>query len=316
MIRSLSSPAEAAAWCAQVIQSGRSLGFVPTMGALHEGHMDLVRRARAENDAACASVYVNPLQFDDPRDFDRYPRDWEQDARALDAARLDMVFTGTLATFFPGELCADGSFDAARLADPGPCAAGLEGEHRPGHFAGVATIVARLFEVAQPTRAYFGQKDFQQTLVVRELARARGEPRIVVCPTSREPSGLARSSRNELLGPQARERALALSRGLFATRAAWQAGERDAGALRERLLDAAREPGVDVEYAALRDPRRWTADEPRGRMDLAIALIAARVGSVRLIDNLPLDEASSAAAGITTAGITAAGITTADGAVR
>jgi pantoate--beta-alanine ligase len=299
MMRRFSSPKDAGAWCADLVRSGRTLGFVPTMGALHEGHLGLVRRACAENDAACASVFVNPLQFDDARDFERYPRDFERDARLLEEVGLDMVFTGTLATFFPGELRADGSFDPSHLLDAGRSALGLEGEHRPGHFAGVATIVARLFDVVRPTRAYFGQKDFQQTLVVRDLAKARGGPQIVVCPTSREPSGLARSSRNELLSKEAREEALALSRGLERARAAWRDGERDATQLREILAAGVRAGGLRpdhaaLEYAALRDPRRWTAEDPVGKLDHAVALVAARIGGVRLIDNMPLDEASSA----------------------
>lgn len=294
MIVPLPDPVAGAAWCRGVVQSGRTLGFVPTMGALHEGHLELVARAVRENDAACVSVFVNPLQFNDPRDFERYPRDFAGDTRSLEDAGAHMVFTGTLSTFFPGELRPDGSLEPARLRDPGPAAEGLEGAHRPGHFAGVATIVARLFEIVRPTRAYFGQKDFQQTLVVRDLARALGYPRIVVCPTSRERSGLARSSRNTLLSPQDRERAVCLSRGLVAARTAWARGERDAAALRAALARSVTGPGVELDYAAVRDPERWTADEPEGRLRRAIALVAAKVGGVRLIDNLLLSGADGA----------------------
>jgi pantoate--beta-alanine ligase len=207
MIVRLPTPDEARRWCAETRRSGQSLGFVPTMGALHEGHLELVRTALRENRAVCVSVFVNPLQFNDPRDFERYPRDLDADAKLLDDVGCTMVFTGTLATFFPRDLRADGTFDPSALRDPGPSAEGLEGAHRPGHFAGVATIVARLFDVVRPDRAYFGRKDYQQTLVVRDLASALEGPTIVVCPTSREPSGLARSSRNELLAAQDRERA-------------------------------------------------------------------------------------------------------------
>lgn len=288
MMLKLPDPAAAAAWCAGARRNGKSLGFVPTMGALHDGHLELVRRAVRENDVAVVSVFVNPLQFNDPRDFERYPRDFDGDARLLEREGLAMVFTGTLAGFFPTELRADGALDPRHLRDPGPAARGLEGEHRPGHFAGVATIVDRLFGVARATRAYFGRKDYQQTLVVRDLARALGGPEIVVCPTSRDPDGLARSSRNALLAPEDRARALALSRGLRAARTAWVAGERDAQALRAPMVAALREPGVEVEYAALREPERWTPDEPRGKLERPIALVAARVGGVRLIDNLEL----------------------------
>jgi len=258
--------------------SGRRIGFVPTMGALHEGHVSLVRRALAENARACVSVFVNPLQFDDPKDCERYPRDLDGDARLLASAGCSMVFTGTLAQFFP-----EARGRAVALREPGPVATVLEGAFRPGHFAGVVTICARLFELVSPTRAYFGEKDFQQCLVVSALARELGFPEIVVCPTSRDPDGLARSSRNLLLAPADRTRALSLSRALFAARAAWRAGERRVEALEARMR--AELADVAVEYAEVRDPERF-AERARGPLARGRALIAARVGSVRLIDNL------------------------------
>lgn len=296
MIVQLHSPAEASAWCRGALAAGRRLGFVPTMGALHEGHLELVARAVRENDATCVSVFVNPLQFNDPRDFERYPRDFAGDTRLLGDQGVGMVFTGTLTGFFPAELRPDGSFDPARLRDPGPSALGLEGEHRPGHFAGVATIVERLFEIVRPTRAYFGQKDFQQTLVVRDLARALRYPQIVVCPTSRERSGLARSSRNVLLSESDRALAACLSAGLAAARKSWVRGVRDARALGASVEEVLRRPGVEIEYAAVRDPERWTAADPDGRLARAIALVAARIGGVRLIDNMMLSGANGARA--------------------
>ncbi len=283
----LADPGAARAWCAAQRAAGKTIGFVPTMGALHEGHLELVRRAARENDVAVVSIFVNPLQFNDPRDLERYPRDFEGDARLLAGARCTMVFTGTLAGFFP-ELPA-GEAPAARV-DPGPAAEGLEGTFRPGHFAGVATIVDRLFDVVQPHRAYFGQKDLQQTLVVRDLAARRGGVEIVVCPTVREVNGLARSSRNMLLSPEAREDALLLSRALFAARERWRAGERDPAALERALREALTSPAVQVEYAAVRDPERWTAAAPPGPLQRAVALVAAVVGGVRLIDNVVLSE--------------------------
>ena len=290
MIVRFQNPSVARGWCAALRERKRSLGFVPTMGALHAGHLELVRCALAENDAACVSVFVNPLQFNEKRDFERYPRDFEHDARLLDEIGCSMVFTGTLASFFPRELRANGEFDPHALRAPGPAAVGLEGAHRPGHFAGVATIVERLFEVVRPTRAYFGRKDYQQTLVVRDLARRLSAPEIVVCPTSREASGLARSSRNELLSPEDRVRATAIIAGLRAARSAWKQGERDAWRLSETIrARIVLEPAFELEYAAVRDPEHWTADEPRGAMERAIALVAARIGGVRLIDNLRLD---------------------------
>jgi pantoate--beta-alanine ligase len=266
------------------------------MGALHEGHLELVRQAVRENDVACVSVFVKPLQFNDPRDFERYPRDLERDRALLEGAGARMVFTGTLEGFFPGELDpATGTLPPGRLVDPGPCALGLEGDERPGHFAGVATIVERLFDLVRPTRAYFGAKDFQQTLVVRDLARRRGAPAIVVCETRREGSGLARSSRNELLAPEDRGRAAVLHRALCAARDAWSAGTRNAAELAGILAaELAREPGLVLEYAAVRDPEAWTAAAPEGRLERAVALVAARIGGVRLIDNLALGDAAAA----------------------
>ncbi len=298
-IERCSGPAEAARWCARARASGRALGLVPTMGALHEGHLTLVRRALAENDLACASVFVNPLQFDDPRDLERYPREPERDVELLAGAGCSMVFSGTLEEFFPeaagsrAEPGPDGrtSRTAIPLFDPGPSAAGLEGEHRPGHFAGVATICARLFELVRPRRAYFGEKDFQQCLVVQHVARRLGYPEIVVCPTSREPDGLARSSRNLLLSFDERSRALALSRALFAARDAWRSGEREAERLERVLLRELGRAELRLEYAVVRDPRSLHA-HPSGRMERARALVAARVGSVRLIDTLALDPDS------------------------
>jgi pantoate--beta-alanine ligase len=288
LITVLADPAAAARWCAEQRERGRSLGFVPTMGALHEGHLGLVRRARAENDLACVSVFVNPLQFDEGRDFERYPRDFERDARLLEPSGAALVFTGTLAGFFPRELRQDGSLDPQALEPAGPCAEGLEGALRPGHFAGVATIVRRLFECVRPTRAYFGQKDFQQTLVVRDLAARLGFPPIVVCPTAREEDGLARSSRNVFLSAAERERAAAIPRALAAARERWRAGERSPQALARVLREALAEPSFELQYATVRDPERWSAAEPPAELERAVALVALRLGAVRLIDNRAL----------------------------
>ena len=289
MIAKFERPADARAWCEDLHEKHVSLGFVPTMGALHEGHLSLIETARAENERVCASVFVNPLQFNERSDYERYPRDFEGDVRLLESAGCSMVFTGALADFFPGRVRADGSFDPRALCQPGPSSAGLEGDLRPGHFAGVATIVARLFDITSPERAYFGAKDFQQTLVVRDLARERGGPEIRVCPTVREPSGLARSSRNQRLSPAERETATALVRALRSARALWLAGEREPRPLSASMSAVLSHAPISVEYATVRDPERWTRDEPRGPLERAVALIAARVGAVRLIDNMRLD---------------------------
>jgi len=235
------------------------------------------------------SVFVNPLQFDQTSDLENYPRDWQGDARLLESVGCDMVFTGGLAQFFPGELDEGGRLDPQRLVDPGPGARGLEGACRRGHFEGVATIVERLFELVRPARAYFGQKDYQQTLVVRELARRRGEPQIVVCPISREASGLARSSRNERLDSNSRALAACLSQSLASCAAAWGAGERDPQRLEQILEQQLQRPGIELEYAALRDSVAWSAETP-AKLQEPVALVAARLGAVRLIDNHILSQ--------------------------
>jgi len=292
MIVRLDDPRAAAEWCATERAARRTLGFVPTMGALHAGHVSLVRRALEENDVVCVSVFVNPLQFDEAQDFDHYPRDLGRDVELLDEAGCSMVFTGTLAQFFPAELDAAGRLRPEHWIEPGAAARGLEGACRSGHFEGVATIVDRLFEVVAPTRAYFGQKDYQQALVVGELARARGGPEVCVCAIAREAHGLARSSRNERLSADHRERAGVIHRALLAADELWRRGERDADVLANELRTVLNtEPQLELEYAELRDPQAWTAEAPHERLDQAVALIAGRFGPVRLIDNRVLGEA-------------------------
>ncbi len=281
------TPRAAADWLRSRRARGASVGFIPTMGALHDGHLALVRRARAENELVCVSVFVNPLQFDDPRDFERYPRDFAADARAVGGAGADMVFSGTLWEFFPE---AQERRELIPIVPAGPAALGLEGAFRPGHFDGVATIVTRLFEWVEPTRAYFGEKDFQQTLVVRALASRRGSPQIVVCSTEREADGLARSSRNTLLDTEGRRCAPAIFGALSAARRAWrESGERRAEELERIMRVALAGSGLEVEYAQVRDPLAWSEHAPGGSLPRARALIAARAGAVRLIDNLRLD---------------------------
>ena len=290
-------PREAARWCATLRAEGRSLGFVPTMGALHDGHLSLVRRALAENDVACVSIFVNPLQFGEVRDLLAYPRDFAEDTRLLEELGCQMAFTGTLAQFFSGELLPDGAFPPERLLDPGPSARGLEGAFREGHFEGVATIVDRLFELVAPDRTYFGQKDFQQCLVIGDLARARGGPEVVVCPTSREPTGLARSSRNERLPAAGRARAACLSRALARAASRWREGERDPLRLEGVMRAELEGEELELEYAAVRDPGRWTEATPEGPLEEAVGLVAARLGEVRLIDNHLLFEPGPFASG-------------------
>jgi len=256
------------------------------MGALHEGHLALVRRSVEENHRTCVSIFVNPLQFNDASDFDRYPRNYHRDSSLLDHLQTDMIFTAELLQFFPE---AKDPSDII-MRDPGPRGLGLEGSHRPGHFAGVCTIVERLFEVVQPDIAYFGEKDFQQSLVIEDLAMEVGYPQIAVCRTVREPSGLAMSSRNTLLSKTQRDQAAFISLALYAARDAWRDGERDAAILAQTMQAVLSQSELEIEYAETRDPEAWTAEQPNGHLERAQALIAARIATVRLIDNLSLDS--------------------------
>ncbi len=261
------------------------------MGALHEGHLGLVRRARLENDVVVVSIFVNPLQFGERADLEAYPRQFEDDSDLLRDSGCDMVFTGSLLGKY-GFFSEVSSQEEIAVEEPGPCALGLEGEFRKGHFDGVATIVRRLFEVTVSTTAYFGEKDYQQTLVVRDLAKRMGlsGPRIVVCPIGRERSGLARSSRNSRLSEAGRKSAAHLSRALAEGARCWrEEGERSSQALERVLAAEAQQPGIRLEYAAVRDPREWTTSSPGLLGDQAIALVAAEIDGVRLIDNLRLD---------------------------
>jgi len=285
MIEQLSEPAAATKWCDIHRFSGQSIGLVPTMGALHEGHLSLVRQALLENNQVCASIFVNPLQFNDRNDLLTYPVNRKEDVHLLEKTGCHMVFFGSLESFFP--MAQPGHIP---MQEPGPFSQGLEGDGRPGHFSGVATIVKRLFEVTKPDRAYFGEKDFQQSLVVRDLANKIGYPQIVVCPTSREPSGLARSSRNRGLNDIQRRRASCLSRALFRARAAWQAGEHDIKRLESLLRDSLDQTGVEIIYATVRDPKLWSEQSPAGPLSTAQALVAVRIGGIRLIDNIRLDS--------------------------
>jgi pantoate--beta-alanine ligase len=260
--------------------AGQAIGFVPTMGALHEGHLSLLRRARAECGYVVISVFVNPTQFNDPADLAAYPRDEARDASMARDVGTDLFFAPAASEIYPEGFATEVS--VARLSEP------LEGVMRgPGHFRGVATVVAKLFNIVAPDVAYFGQKDAQQALVIRRLARDLDFPiRVEVCPTVREPDGLAMSSRNVRLSPADRTRALALRRGLAAAEAAIGAGQRDAGKVRRAGRDAMRADNVDPEYFELVSAETLEPLEViEGRVLIAVA---ARVGKVRLIDNVLL----------------------------
>jgi pantoate--beta-alanine ligase len=257
---------------------GHGVGFVPTMGALHAGHMSLVEAARRPGDRVIASIFVNPLQFGAGEDLASYPRPFETDRRMLAAAGVDVLFHPTVEEMYP--------LGADTRVTPGPVAAPLEGASRPGHFAGVATVVARLLNAALPDRAYFGQKDAQQLAVIRALVHDLAFPvDLVACPTVRERGGLAMSSRNGYLDPAQRQAALALVRSLAI---AQQAGPGEkAGRIEVRMAaELAAHPGVELEYAAVVDPATFVRVAPdQAAGDAGLALVAARVGRARLIDN-------------------------------
>ena len=249
------------------------------MGALHAGHASLVERATAENELAVVSVFVNPTQFGPHEDFSAYPRDEAADLAMLERLGAAMVFAPTVEEMYPAG-------DATRV-QPGPIAERLEGAARPGHFAGVATVVTKLFAIVRPDVAYFGQKDFQQLRVIQTMSRdLRLGVRVAGCPTVRDPDGLAMSSRNRYLSASDHEAALAISRSLRAAKEEWSRGERDAATLRDRVRRDTAAPGVALEYVSVADP--ITLDELQGSAERAVISVAARVGKARLIDNVLL----------------------------
>jgi pantoate--beta-alanine ligase len=255
-----------------------SLGLVPTMGFLHEGHLSLVRRARAENDVVAVSIFVNPAQFGPAEDFTTYPRDLRRDLALLEEAGVDLVFIPDREEIYPEGYATYVTVE--RLTDR------WEGASRPGHLRGVTTVVAKLFTLFQPHRAYFGQKDYQQLVVVRRLARDLGFPlAVVTCPIIRDPDGLALSSRNSHLSPAERQAALALSRALRAGEMAYQGGERSGRRLREIVEEVlAREPLAKPDYVAVAHPETLVELEEVGPLG-AVLCLAVWIGATRLIDN-------------------------------
>jgi pantoate--beta-alanine ligase len=261
---------------------GRSVGFVPTMGYLHEGHLSLVRRARAENDVVVASIFVNPTQFGPTEDFEKYPRDPQRDLNLLQQERTDIVFMPSAVEMYPEGFSTYIDVDGVTEV--------LEGAHRPGHFRGVATVVLKLFNIVQPTRAYFGQKDAQQVVVIRKMVNdLKLNVEVVPCPTVRETGGLAMSSRNVYLSPDERRAALILFRALSLSERLWRSGERDATKLRDRLhLLMAREPLASVDYISAAHPE--TLQELESMDGPTLISLAIRIGDTRLIDNLVVGE--------------------------
>ncbi len=265
-------------------REGQTLGFVPTMGALHEGHLSLVRQARTECKRVVVSVFVNPSQFGPGEDFSRYPRTLEEDRRLCDPL-ADVVFTPTVEAMYPSA--------QEVWVEPGPSARGLCGAFRPGHFRGVLTVVAKLFHMVDPDITYFGSKDYQQGVLVKQMVRQLGFPlEVRLCPTVREPDGLAMSSRNRYLSPAQRAQALCLIRGLRAAeRLALGGGRPEVGALKAAVAaEVAKVPEAKVDYIEIVHPE--SLEPLTGAMrGEALAALAVRIGTTRLIDNLLLRTA-------------------------
>ncbi len=258
-----------------------AVGFVPTMGYLHEGHLSLVRRAREENDVVVVSIFVNPTQFGPNEDFNQYPRAFARDVAMLETEGTHLVFAPEASEMYPGDF-------ATYVEVTGPLTERLEGAVRPGHFKGVATVVTKLFNIVQPTRAYFGHKDAQQALVIKRMvADLNMNLEVVVMPTVRETDGLAMSSRNVYLSSREREAAVVLSKALKLAEQRWAEGERSAGSIRmqmRELIESERLARID--YISVADYS--TLDELEIIDRMALVSLAVRIGTTRLIDNTVL----------------------------
>lgn len=257
-----------------------SFGLVPTMGALHEGHLSLVRRAKAECEHVGVSLFVNPTQFGPSEDLSHYPRDLNRDLKLLEPLGVDLVWTPTPEDVYPPGFQTWVNVENVSLP--------LEGKQRPGHFRGVATVVAKLFNAFTPDKAYFGQKDAQQVIVIKRMARDLNFPlEVVLCPTLREPDGLAMSSRNVYLSPEERRAATVLYRALSAAKQEFDSGQRDAELLRSILASTiAAEPLAREEYVSAADPD--TLAELEQIKDQVLLSLAVKIGKTRLIDNFLL----------------------------
>lgn len=262
--------------------AGKSIGLVPTMGYLHDGHASLMREGRKRADLLVTSIFVNPTQFGAGEDFEKYPRDMERDLRLAETAGVDIIFAPAATDMYPSGY--------QTYVDVGALSLPLCGASRPGHFRGVTTVVSKLFAIVQPHRAYFGRKDYQQLAVIRQMTQDLNYPvEIVGMPIVREADGLAMSSRNAYLSPSERQSALCLSRGLVAARDAFAQGERSVARLTSIIEDhIAAEPCAIIDYIELRD---GTSLEPvTHAVDETLAAVAVRIGNTRLIDNCLLGE--------------------------
>ncbi|MBI1280259.1 MAG: pantoate--beta-alanine ligase [Anaerolineaceae bacterium] len=269
-----------------------TVGLVPTMGALHDGHLALVRQAKAENDVVIVSIFVNPTQFNPNEDLSKYPRDIPHDLELLRQEDVDLVFTPTPELIYP-----EGFQTWVNVEQ---VSQGLEGERRPGHFRGVTTVVAKLFNLTQPKRAYFGQKDAQQAVVIKRMTRDLNFPIVIrICPTVREPDGLAMSSRNVYLNPEHRAAAAVIRRALLAASSAYENGERNADDIRiviEHVLET--EPLVEVDYISIANAVTLHEIEIQTDDPLLISLVV-NMGGTHLLDNILLPAAHNTIDGLT-----------------
>jgi len=272
------------AWSQAERARGRRIGFVPTMGFLHEGHLRLMDRAKELADRVVVSIFVNPLQFGPKEDFTKYPRDLPRDQQLAEQHGVDCVFVPEASDMYPAE-------PLVRVS-AGPAADTLEGAARPGHFVGVLTVVAKLLHIVAPDLGVFGRKDFQQATLVKRMVQDLDFPvTIDVLPTVRELDGLALSSRNSYLNPDQRRSAVALSRALRTVEQTWRSGEADPAVLQRRGMEVLRTPGVEPEYLALVDEDLQPVSRATPR---SVAVLAARIGATRLIDNVVLGEGVAA----------------------
>ncbi len=273
---------------AALADAPRPLGVIPTMGWLHAGHRSLMRRARADSATTVATIFVNPRQFNEAADYQRYPRDRARDLAICAEEGVDVVFAPGVEEVYPP------GFDT--VVSVGAVARPLEGAARPGHFDGVATVVAILFELIGAERAYFGQKDAQQVMVIRQMAHDLAIPtEVIACPTVREPDGLALSSRNVHLSPAERTAAPVVRRALLAARSRWKAGERSADVLRAVMSETlVAEPLASPAYASVADGRTLAELDRLVDGEPALLSLAVRFGATRLIDNEPIGDAEAA----------------------
>jgi pantoate--beta-alanine ligase len=257
------------------------VGFVPTMGYLHEGHLSLVKRARDEGATVVVSIFINPTQFGPKEDFTKYPRDTDRDLALLENEKTDFVFMPSVEEMYPPGF--NGWVEVGGVTER------LEGASRPGHFRGVTTVVAKLFNIVQPTRAYFGQKDAQQLLVIRKMAADLNMPlEVIACPTVREPDGLAMSSRNTYLSPEERRQAVTLSQSLQLAERLHSQGEQNAGRIRQQMGGLiSKQPLAEINYISIANNE--TLEELEDVRPPALVSLAVRFGKTRLIDNIVLE---------------------------